>query len=85
MRSFTPLADTRFYAGVDLHARTLILVVIDSQGRTHFARNLPAAPKPFLVPSQLRLATAPGTKASRTGRGADPGTAALPTEPPESA
>jgi transposase len=48
MRSFIPAADVRFYAGVDLHARNLFLVILDRDGRTVFARNLPAAPEPFL-------------------------------------
>jgi transposase len=48
MRSFQPPADTRFYAGVDLHARSLYLVVLDTDGQVRFGRNLPAAPEPFL-------------------------------------
>src|SRR5215468_2135049 len=48
MRSFQPPADTRFYAGVDLHARSLYLVVLDRDGQARFGRNLPAAPEPFL-------------------------------------
>jgi len=48
MRTFQPPADTRFYAGVDLHARFLFLVVLDADGNTVFAKNLPAAPEPFL-------------------------------------
>src|SRR5262245_45300660 len=48
MRSFPPPADARFYAGVDLHARTLFLVVLDHDGHTRFTRNLPAQPEPFL-------------------------------------
>jgi hypothetical protein len=48
MRCFTPPAGTRFYAGVDLHARALFLVVLDHDGRVVFARNLPAAPEAFL-------------------------------------
>jgi transposase len=48
MRYFQPSADTRFYAGVDLHARTLFLAVLDHQGQTRYARNLAAAPEPFL-------------------------------------
>src|SRR5262245_53200646 len=48
MRSFQPPPDTRFYAGVDLHARALFLVVLDHDGQTRFARNLPAQPEPFL-------------------------------------
>jgi transposase len=48
MRSFQPPAATRFYAGVDLHARSLYLVVLDRDGQARFGRNLPAAPEPFL-------------------------------------
>jgi transposase len=48
MRTFTPPADTRFYAGVDLHARAAFLVILDHGGRTVFAKNLPAQPEPFL-------------------------------------
>jgi transposase len=48
MRFFTPAADTRFYAGVDLHARSLFLSILDRDGQQRFARNLPAAPAPFL-------------------------------------
>jgi len=48
MRCFTPPAGTRFYAGADLHARALFLVVLDADGQTVFAKNLPAAPQPFL-------------------------------------
>jgi transposase len=48
MRSFQPPTDTRFYAGVDLHARSLYLIVLDHDGRIAFARNLPAQPEPFL-------------------------------------
>jgi hypothetical protein len=32
MRSFQPPLDTRFYAGVDLHTRSLFLVVLDTDG-----------------------------------------------------
>ncbi|HZN65506.1 MAG TPA: IS110 family transposase [Tepidisphaeraceae bacterium] len=48
MRCFLPPADTRFYAGVDLHARSLFLAVLDRDGQTRFSRNLAAAPEPFL-------------------------------------
>jgi transposase len=48
MRYFTPPPDTRFYAGVDLHARSLYLVLLDRDGHTCFSRNLPAQPEPFL-------------------------------------
>jgi transposase len=48
MRYFQPPAGTRFYAGVDLHARSLFLAILDHDGQERFARNLPAAPAPFL-------------------------------------
>src|SRR5262245_27615017 len=48
MRTFQPPADTRFFAGVDLHARSLFLVVLDTDGQARFARSLPAQPEPFL-------------------------------------
>src|SRR5436305_13761236 len=48
MRTFQPPANTRFYAGVDLHARSLYLVIVDRDGQTRFGRNLPAQPEPFL-------------------------------------
>ena len=47
MRYFQPPANVRFYAGVDLHARSLFLVVLDHDGKTRFSR-MPAAPQPFL-------------------------------------
>jgi transposase len=48
MRFFTPPPDARFYAGIDLHARSLFLCVLDRGGQERFARNLAAAPAPFL-------------------------------------
>src|SRR5436309_10229263 len=48
MRCFQPPPETRFYAGVDLHARSLFLSVLDRDGQPRFGRNLPAAPEPFL-------------------------------------
>jgi transposase len=48
MRYFQPPADTRFYAGIDLHARSLFLTILDRDGHARFARNLPAQPEPFL-------------------------------------
>jgi transposase len=48
MRYFQPPADTRFYGGIDLHARSLFLSVLDHDGHERFARNLTAAPAPFL-------------------------------------
>jgi hypothetical protein len=37
MRCFQPPADTRFYAGVDLHARAAFVVILDRDGRVAFA------------------------------------------------
>src|SRR5262245_50702393 len=48
MRHYQPPPDTRFYAGVGLHARTLYLVVLDTDGHVRLSRNLPAQPGPFL-------------------------------------
>jgi transposase len=38
----------RFYAGGDLHARSLYLHILDDQGRTRFEQNLAANPERFL-------------------------------------
>src|SRR5829696_2247744 len=38
----------RFYVGVDLHARTMFTHVLDANGRTAFAKDLPADPDVFL-------------------------------------
>ncbi len=38
----------RFYAGGDLHARSLYLHVLDDQGKTRFQENLAAKPEAFL-------------------------------------
>src|ERR1700694_1730782 len=38
----------RFYCGVDLHARTLYLHVLDHDGTTRFEKNIPARPAQFL-------------------------------------
>ena len=48
MRYFQPPPDTRFYGGIDLHARSLFLTVLDRDGQPLFARNLPAQREPFL-------------------------------------
>jgi transposase len=48
MRTFSPPVNTRFYAGVDLHARAIFVVVLDADGQVRFARNLPANPESFL-------------------------------------
>ena len=38
----------RFYCGVDLHARTMYLCILDQAGQVVYDRNLPADPKTFL-------------------------------------
>jgi len=38
----------RFYAGVDLHARSMFTHVLDARGRTVFEKDLPAGPETFL-------------------------------------
>ena len=38
----------RFYAGVDLHARSMFTHILDERGRTVFERDLPAGPDAFL-------------------------------------
>jgi len=46
MRRYT--GQHRFYAGVDLHARSLFTHVLDDRGQTVFERDLPASPAAFL-------------------------------------
>jgi transposase len=48
MRTFSPPTATRFYAGVDLHARAIFVVILDHDGQVVFAKNLPANPSAFL-------------------------------------
>jgi transposase len=38
----------RFYCGIDLHARSLHLCILDKDGTAVFDRNLPARPEPLL-------------------------------------
>jgi hypothetical protein len=38
----------RFYCGVDLHARSMYVHVLDDKGQTRFDRDLPAGPDAFL-------------------------------------
>src|SRR5215831_13221759 len=38
----------KFYCGIDLHARTMYLCVLNQDGEIVLHRNLKAAPKPFL-------------------------------------
>ena len=37
------------YVGVDLHASTLFVCVLDAAGAVRLSRNLPAKPEPFLA------------------------------------
>ena len=39
----------RFYAGVDLHARTMYTHVLDAAGQTVFEQDLPTDPDVFLA------------------------------------
>lgn len=41
-----------FYVGVDLHARTMYLCVLDQEGKTRLQRNLAASPEAFLAAVQ---------------------------------
>ena len=38
----------RFYCGIDLHARTMYLCILNQAGETLVHRHMPAAPAPFL-------------------------------------
>jgi hypothetical protein len=44
LRFFTPPPDARFYAGIDLHARSLFLAVLDRARQERLARHLTAPP-----------------------------------------
>jgi transposase len=46
MRCYT--GQHRFYAGVDLHARSLYVHILDHAGKTVFEKDLPAEPQAFL-------------------------------------
>ena len=48
MRFFIPAPTTAYYCGIDLHARTMYLVVLDRDGNVRLHRNLPARPDAFL-------------------------------------
>src|SRR5260370_13996613 len=37
-----------FYCGIDLHARTMYLCILDQAGETLLHRNMPATPEPLL-------------------------------------
>jgi transposase len=61
MRFFIPPADTQYYCGIDLHARTMYPVVLDRDGAIRFHRNLPARPDAFrnaIAPFRDRLIVA---------------------------
>ena len=48
----------RFYCGIDLHARSMYLCILDAQGQVVFDKNLPATGPAFLhaiVPCRDRL------------------------------
>src|SRR6266702_4505520 len=47
MRFASPTA--AYYCGIDLHARTMFLVVLDQAGTVRLARNYPARPDAFLA------------------------------------
>ena len=38
----------QFYCGVDLHARSMFVNVLDAKGKTRFEQDLPAGPDEFL-------------------------------------
>ena len=48
MRMFQPQQQTRFYCGVDLHARSMYAHILDHTGKTLLDRDLPANPETFL-------------------------------------
>ncbi len=46
MRFYTRLH--RFYCGVDLHARSMYVCVLDCEGKVLVSQNIVSAPEPFL-------------------------------------
>ena len=38
----------RHYCGVDLHARSMYVCILDAEGTVLVSRNIPASPEPFL-------------------------------------
>jgi hypothetical protein len=38
----------QFYGGIDLHARTMYLCILNREGEILVHRNMPAGPEPFL-------------------------------------
>src|SRR5262249_13411767 len=47
MRFFLPPPTTAYYGGIDLHASTIYLVVLDRDGNVCLRRNLPSRPDAF--------------------------------------
>ena len=60
----------RFYCGVDLHARTVFVHILDHKGKTVFERDLPADPAAFLKaiqPYRKNLVVGPSACSPGTG------------------
>jgi hypothetical protein len=58
-RYFQPPAEVRFNAGVDLHARSLYLVVLDRDGATRCSRNRAAVSRRKDGPADSNRAVRP--------------------------
>lgn len=59
MRFYTP--QHRYYCGIDLHARTMYVCVLDQEGEVLVSKNIATAPEPFLeliAPYRENLAVA---------------------------
>ena len=68
MRFLTATAAS--YVGVDLHARTLYVCVLDQAGTLRLSKNLPAEPQPFLAAvAPFRPDPSSGASASTRGTG----------------
>jgi hypothetical protein len=53
----------QFYAGVDLHARSMFVHILSAKGKTVFERDLPA--EPFYAPNRLSYVPSTATFALR--------------------
>jgi hypothetical protein len=53
MRFYQHQLQHRFYCGIDLHARSMYLCVLDQAGVIVFHQNLPTSPDAFRQPSRL--------------------------------
>jgi hypothetical protein len=53
-----------FYAGIDLHARSMFAHILDQQGNTVFEQDLPASPDACTQPQRLAAPqrVRPGTR-----------------------